>query len=103
MVSEVTSPVGVNDPDSFLPQTRFGGKKILNFSRTPHGDHRGMLQEKENIFDLPFSASLSKMILQAQPILIIYNSQTESLARTEGITRLNHSLKYHPMGTGSRT
>jgi hypothetical protein len=86
MVSEVTSPVGVNDPDSFLPQTCFGGEKILNLSRTPHGDHGGVLQEKKSVFDLFFSASLGQMVLQTQPIFVLYNSQTESLARTEGMT-----------------
>jgi hypothetical protein len=64
MIGEVASPIRVNDLDLSFGQGRFGGEEILNFSRTSHGDHGGVLQEKESVFDLPFSASPGQMVLE---------------------------------------
>jgi hypothetical protein len=74
-------------------QALFGGEKILNLSRTPHGNHRGVLQEQKSVFDLSFSPSLGQMFLQTQPIFILNNPQAKSLAKTKSITGFNHNLK----------
>jgi hypothetical protein len=99
VVGDISSPVGENDFNVFS-LNRLGIEDIMNLPRLPHGYHRGMLQEKENIAGLFLHPRLGQLILQLESRFIVDHSQAEGTAGRLFLVRLLHILKIASKRTG---
>jgi hypothetical protein len=99
MVGDISPPVGENDLNIFS-LNRLGIEDVMDLSRLPHGDHRGMLQEEENISGLFLHPRLGQLILQPEGRFIVDQPEPEGTADGLSLVPFPHGFKISPAEGG---
>jgi hypothetical protein len=78
MESHVTAAVGFEDFDTALGELFGRSEDVLCFGISSQCNHRGVLQQKENIADEAVFAQVDKPLLQLQTSGVIHNLELDN-------------------------